>query len=131
MMKACEMAHKSDFNNPTGCVVVYKGKIIAKGCNQKKTHPLQVIYDKERPDVEEGCLNVHSLHAESDALFRIMNDTNIKWSKVEVYIYRPLKSKPFGLARPCPSCMKLIKDLGIKKIHYTSDDNSYITEEWV
>lgn len=33
-----------------------------------------------------------------------------------------MTKKPFGLARPCPACMAMIKNLGIKKIYYTTDD---------
>ena len=128
--KATEMAKKSDMPQQMGCIVTYKGKIIAEGYNQQRTHPLQAEYDKERPDVIEGTANVHSMHAESSALFKIKN-MNIKWNKVEVYICRPLKCRTFGLAKPCPSCQKLIRDMGIKKIHYKTDDESYVTEEWI
>lgn len=127
--KATELASHSDLHVKMGCVVVYKGRVIADGYNQTKTHPLQATYDLEREDIEEGTPNVHSLHAESSALFKI-KDLDIKWNKVEVYISRPLKCRPYGLARPCKSCQKLIRDLGIKKIHYTTDDNSFITEEF-
>ena len=127
--KATEMASKSDMSVKMGCVVVYKGKIISEGWNQKRTHPLQAEYDKERPDVMEGTPNVHSLHAESAALFKIKNE-DLRWNKVEVYISRPMVCRLYGLAKPCPSCQKLIKDLGIKKIHYTTDDETFITEEW-
>lgn len=128
--KATQMAANSDMDMKMGCVITYKGKIIAEGYNQTKTHPLQAEYDQEREDIEEGTKNVHSLHAESSALFKI-KDLDLKWNKVEVYISRPLKCRPYGMARPCKSCEKLIRDLGIKKIHYTSDDNSFITEEWI
>lgn len=47
---------------------------------------------------------------------------NINFSKVKLYIYRIRKSQPFGIARPCPSCMAAIKDLGIRDIYYTTDD---------
>lgn len=127
--KATELASKSDMSVKMGCVVTYKGKIISEGYNQKRTHPLQAEYDKERPDVMEGTPNVHSLHAESSALFRI-KDEDIRWNKVEIYISRPMTCRPYGLAKPCPSCQKLISDLGIKTIHYTTDDNSFIKEEW-
>lgn len=127
--RATEMAMKSDMSVKMGCIVTYKGKIISEGCNQKRTHPLQAEYDKERPDVMEGTPNVHSLHAESAALFKIKNE-NIRWNKVDIYVSRPMVSRLYGLAKPCPSCQKLIKDLGIKRIHYTTDDGSFITEEW-
>lgn len=127
---AREASKKSDFRQKMGCVVVYKNHVISEGHNQTKTHPLQVIYDKERPQIADGFKNAHSLHAESAALFKI-KDMDIPWNKVDVYIYRSLKSKDFGLAKPCPSCTALIKELGIKRVHYTSNEGTYITEEWL
>lgn len=127
--KATQLAYHSNMKTKMGCVVVYKGHIISDGYNQTKTHPLQAEYDIERDDFEDGHPNAHSLHAESAALFKI-KDLDLKWNKIDIYISRPLKCRPFGLARPCKSCQKLIHDLGIKRIHYTTDDNSFITEEW-
>lgn len=46
---------------------------------------------------------------------------------MKLYIYRIRKDQPFGLFRPCPSCIAAIKDLGIKDIHYTSNDE-YVHE---
>lgn len=127
---ARQAAEKSDFPQKMGCVVVYKNQVISEGYNQKRTHPMQIKYDAYRPEIIEGVRNVHSMHAESSALFKIM-DMDICWRKAEIYVYRIMKCKPFGLAKPCPSCTALIRDLGIKKVHYTSNDNSYITEEWI
>lgn len=128
---ARRQAEKSDFPQKMGCVVVYKNRVISEGHNQKRTHPMQVKYDIYRPELinEEGTPNMHTLHAESSALFKIM-DMDIKWSNVEIYVYRIRRKFPFGLAKPCPACTKLIKDLGIKKVHYTTNEMSYITEEW-
>ena len=129
---ARRQAEKSDFPQKMGCVVVYKNQVISEGYNQKRTHPKQVKYDAYRPELlenDKGTPNMHTMHAESNALFRIM-DMDINWSKVEIYVYRIRRSRPFGLAKPCPSCTQLIKELRIKKIHYTSNESSYITEEW-
>lgn len=128
--RATKMAMNSNMPTKMGCVIVYKGKIISESYNQFKTHPLQAEYDSERKDFEEGHPHAHSLHAESAALLKI-KDLDLKWNKVDIYISRPLKSRPYGLAKPCKACEKLIKDLGIEKIHYTSDNNSFITEEWM
>lgn len=37
------------------------------------------------------------------------------------------KNQPYGMSRPCPSCMAAIKDLGIRNIYYTTNDG-YIYE---
>lgn len=101
-----------------GCVVVYHNKVLSTGFNRDTTHPLQRKYNKYRniPD-----WSPHKMHAEVDAIRHII-DLDIDWSGVSIYIYRKLKDRPFGLAKPCKSCMQLIKDLGIKHVYYTGDE---------
>ena len=100
---------------------MYKNKIIGQGYNSDKTHPLQQLYNQLR--FEDDGVSPHKLHAEMHALIPIRN-LDIDWNKVSVYIYRIKKSNKngFGMARPCLSCMGLIKELGIKEINYTTED---------
>lgn len=119
---ARNMADMSEFNKfKVGCVVVYKNKIIGQGYNSDKTHPLQQLYNQLR--FEDDGVSPHKLHAEMHALIPIRN-LNIDWNKVHIYIYRIKKSNKngFGMARPCLSCMGLIKELGIREINYTTED---------
>lgn len=107
-----------------GCVVTNGNhRIISSGVNSTKTHPIQKKYNKERFDED----TTHSLHAELDALLPLLKE-NIDFSKVEVYTYRELYDGTMAMSRPCPSCMKLIKDLGIRNIYYTTQDG-YAHEE--
>ena len=101
-----------------GCVAVYQGQIIGIGYNCNKTHPIQKFYNRYR---ENNCYMLPTLHAEINCLNQIKN-LNIKFSKVKLYIYRIRHDQPYGLARPCPSCMAAIKDLGIKNIYYTTNE---------
>lgn len=101
-----------------GCVITEGNhRIISSGCNSTKTHPLQKQLNRERFEVD----SVHSLHAEVSALLPLMKE-DIDFSKVEIYTHRNYANGKIAMARPCPSCMKLIKDLGVKKIHYTTAD---------
>lgn len=101
-----------------GCVVAYGNhRIISSGCNSTKTHPLQKQLNKERFEVD----SVHSLHAEVSALLPLMKE-DIDFSKVEIYTHRNYANGKIAMARPCPSCLKLIKELGIRKIWYTTAD---------
>lgn len=107
-----------------GCVITNGNhRIISSGCNSTKSHPLQKKYNKER--FEEDTQ--HSLHAEVDALLPLFKE-DIDFSKVELYTYRELADGTMAMSRPCPSCMKLIKDLGIRNIYYTTQDG-YAHEE--
>lgn len=102
-----------------GCVAMYGNKVISIGFNMEKTHPLQKYYNKYR-NFQEYTNVHHRLHAEVNCLSQIM-DMDINWRKVDLYIYRLCISREHGVSRPCPSCMRLIQDLGIKNIYYTTD----------
>lgn len=119
--KAKTMAEISDFHNQhIGCVVVYKNKILSAGCNSEKTHPIQRKYNSYRFDIHQEY-NPDCIHAEIQALIPISR-MNIDMSKVKVFVYRKMKSRESGMARPCASCMAYIKRLGIKTIIYSTDD---------
>ena len=117
--KARKIANISDYNRiHVGCVAVYHGQIIGIGCNTNKTHPAQKFYNRYR---EPSDTMLPKLHAEISCVSQIKN-LDINFSKVKLYIYRIRKDQPFGLARPCPSCIAAIKDLGIRDIYYTTND---------
>lgn len=122
--KARQAALISDYQKThIGCVAVYHGNIIGMGCNYNKTHPAQKFYNKYRESCDEL---LPKLHAEINCINQIKN-FDINFSKVKIYIYRIRKDQPYGLARPCPSCIAAIKDLGIKDIYYTTNDG-YVHE---
>ena len=117
--KARLVASISDYHKiHIGCVAVYQGQVIGIGCNCNKTHPSQKHYNKYRISSETM---LPKLHAEISCINQVKH-LNINFSKVKLYIYRIRKDQPFGLARPCPSCMEAIKDLGIKNIYYTTNE---------
>lgn len=117
--KAKQVATVSDYRKvQVGCVAVYQGQVIALGCNCNKTHPAQKFYNKYRLESEDL---LPKLHAEINCLNQLKH-MDMNFSKVKLYIYRLRKDKPYGMGRPCPSCMAAIRDLGIRDIYYTTDD---------
>ena len=117
--KARQIANISDYKKQhVGCVAVYQGQVIGLGCNCNKTHPTQKFYNKYRIKSDNM---LPKLHAEISSINQIKH-IGINCSKVKLYIYRIRKDQPFGLSRPCPSCMAAIKDLGIRDIYYTTND---------
>lgn len=123
--KARQIADVSDYKKiHVGCVAVYKGNIIAIGCNTNKTHPVQKYYNKFRdPNGEDTSMIIlPKLHAEINCINQLKHLDNINFSKVKLYIYRIRNDRPYGMSRPCPSCMAAIKDLGIRDIYYTTND---------
>ena len=123
--KARQIASISDYKKQhVGCVAVYQGQVIGLGCNCNKTHPAQKFYNKYR-NPSDSLLP--KLHAEISCLNQIKH-LNINFAKVKLYIYRIRKDQPYGLSRPCPSCMAAIKDLGIGDVYYTTNDG-YVYEK--
>ena len=123
-LKARQVATISDYyKTHIGCVAVYQGQVIGLGCNTNKTHPVQKFYNRYR---EPSDTMLPKLHAEISCINQIKH-LNINFSKVKLYIYRIRKDQPYGMARPCPSCMAAIRDLGIRDIYYTTNDG-YVCE---
>ena len=117
--KAHQVAKISDYKKQhIGYVAVYQEQVIGLGCNCNKPHPAQKSYNKYR---NPSDLLLPKLHAEISCLNQIKH-LNINFAKVKLYIYRIRKDQPFGLSRPCPSCLAAIKDLGIRDIYYTTND---------
>lgn len=110
-------------NAKVGCIVVMGNRIISSGYNSEKTKPIQKQYDRYRFSADTP----HKLHAEIVAL-SALKYKNIDFSRAKVYIYRSKANGQIGSARPCASCMALIKEMGIHHIYYTTDDG-YCYEE--
>lgn len=100
-----------------GAIVVNKHRVISSGYNSfARRHKLQVKYNRERFDgPSAGCV-----HAEMAALIPLINKEDL--SRASLYVYRELQNGSFGMCRPCKACMALIKNLGIRKIYYTTYD---------
>lgn len=103
-----------------GCVVVDRHRIISSGCNSKtKCHPLQAKLDTEKYGVE--CPG--KCHAEVSALLPLIRD-GVDLTRASIYVFRQHKNGVNALARPCSSCMKVIKSLKIRRIYYTVEDGT-------
>lgn len=103
-----------------GCIICYKGTILAKGWNTDKTHTVQDRYNKWRYKNPDGHYLPSKLHAEASCINKIKY-LDIDMSKVHVFVYRETRDGKLAMSRPCPACMHAIKDLGIKNVHYTTN----------
>lgn len=119
--KAHSVADLSDFKQiHFGCIAVYKGSVIGAGFNTNKTHPLQKYYNRFRETPDNNKFTP-KLHAEINCINQFRH-LDIDFQKIKLYVYRSRNDRHYSLARPCPSCMAAIRDLGIKNIYYTTDD---------
>ena len=107
-----------------GCCAVYRHKIISSGYNSSKTNPTQKRLNAYRFSADTPA----TIHAEVACLLPLMNRKDINFNEVSLYIYREYKNGEVAMARPCASCMALIRSLGIRTLYYTGD-KSYINEE--
>jgi deoxycytidylate deaminase len=96
-----------------GACVYYKNHILSAGFNSSKTHPLVKHYSPYK-----------TLHAEMHAIIRA-GLNNVKGTSIVVY--RSLKSGQMAMARPCPICLKIMKQYGIMSVTYTTE-NGWKTE---
>jgi deoxycytidylate deaminase len=113
----------SDFKVAIGSVIVDSGRIISIGINTRRSHPLQHHYAHlvGRPE------KIY-LHAEMHAIVQAKSFRNLY--RPEIYVFRKNRQGQLAMARPCPICMQAIKDCGITRIHYTTNDG-FVTETLV
>ena len=107
-----------------GCVAVYQHKIISSGYNSNKTNPTQKKLNACRFTEETP----HTVHSELACLLPLIGRGDIDFNRVQLYIWRNHANGNPALARPCKSCMQLIKELGIRHVYYTND-GGYSHEE--
>lgn len=107
-------AHKCEMRHRLGAVVIKNGKIISTGHNQKRYVKSLKKTWRSRKD---------SVCAERMALLKCLD----KARGAVLYVGRVNNENDFLLAKPCETCMRMIKDLGIKRVFYT-DYNGKLRE---
>jgi len=121
--EAKKESHLSDYAGAhLGAVAVYKDKfIIAKAHNSSKTSPTQYFYNRYRKDEKNDIMDKPPRNHAETALCKklIALGPEVPFDKITVYIYREHKDGTLALARSCPSCEKMLHDLGIRTICYT------------
>lgn len=112
------MSRLSDHKCQLGCVVVNNHHIISSGHNSdSRGHGFQKRLDEKffNDGKSRGCK-----HAEIDALLPLIRN-RVDLTRATVYVFRKNKHNELAMARPCPRCMSIIKQQGIRKIEYTTD----------
>ena len=108
MKLARKLALKSTHpKHKMSCIVFKHNTILSFGCNAIKTHPRS--FDRWK-----------MLHAELDS---ILNVDAKDLDGASVLVYRERRSGGPGLAKPCPSCEKMLSQLNIKKVFYTTEND--------
>ena len=108
---ATKLAETSTERTKHGCIIVLGGAVQAMGVNTYRNQPGIVA--------EVDCLSVH---AEINALKRVKRNL----SGAVVYVSRVNNNGEPRQSRPCPACLKSLKDAGCKRVVYTINGNEYI-----
>jgi deoxycytidylate deaminase len=101
-------ATKSNSRNTHGAVVVKGGRVLGTGWNKDRNHPLVVSPEHIKTD----C----SYHAEEVAI----REAGDKIRGAVIYVARVNKHGEDRDSKPCPKCLTLIQESGIKRVIYTT-----------
>lgn len=100
--------------------LIYKGKIVNFGVNSEKTSPMQKYYRKKTALAAIPNF-LDKEHAEINVLrHTYLGDFDMR--RVELVIISKRNDGSFRLAKPCNTCMAAIKDLGVHRIYFTTNE---------
>lgn len=102
--------------------LVYKGRVVATGTNQYKTHPLMMT-----PGYRE---DQNWRHAEVDCIVNARRTLTLQQiASCSIHVVRakrtPQGKWTLGLAKPCPGCSRVIKNYGIAHVSWSEDKYDY------
>lgn len=104
--------------------IYFKNNLISIGINQRKSHPFQAMYGKNKDSIY--------LHAEIDAIKNALRQVTVDdLERCTLYICRVKydgKEKNniiYGLSKPCPGCSRAIINFNIKRVIYSLDTEGY------
>jgi tRNA(Arg) A34 adenosine deaminase TadA len=106
---ACKLAEASELPQKHGAVIVKSGRVLTVGVNRWRNKNLTHTEPEYNPNL--------TYHAEIDALNRFQDVTG-----ATIYIARVGKNNEPRFSRPCSRCLIALKDAGVKKIIYTTND---------
>lgn len=122
-----------DWNDPIRCrhfsFILYKKRIVSIGINNQKTHPLNLKNRKISVRTGEDFSDQKHICSEFSAIFKLKKMTNINTKKCTLVNLRYDRNKKLALARPCMSCISLLKYHEFKTIVYTNNNGVY--EEFI
>lgn len=107
---AQRLAMESNERTKHGCIIVKSGAVQSKGVNTYRNQP-GIIAEIE----------ALSVHAEINAIKR-----GSRLDGAVAYIARVNNHGEPRQSRPCPDCLKALKNVGVKRIVYTINGEEYL-----
>lgn len=83
---------------------------------------------------EKMALSKHAEETVIDKYKEMLRNGIIKKnmrSKLSVLVVRVLKDGTLKESKPCDNCVKIMREVGIKKVTYSSQDERFVTESLV
>jgi deoxycytidylate deaminase len=109
-------AKKSSARNTHGAVVVKSGRVVGTGYNRNRNHPRIVSPEHIKTD----C----SFHAEEIAIREAGDNSR----GAIIYVARVNRQGSDRDSKPCPRCVSLIQEVGIKRVIYTSEEGIHVNQ---
>jgi deoxycytidylate deaminase len=109
---AKNLSKKSDhYRHKLGCIIVNHNKIIGLGFNLLRTH-------SKSPN------RWKTIHSEFHAILGV-DPADLYGATV--YVYREHRNGTLAIAKPCPTCNKMLQDCSVREVIYTTEGsyNSY------
>jgi cytidine deaminase len=85
-----------------GSVLINKGNVASVGANNHKTHPIS---------------GFKTTHSEIQAII------GVRWSDISgpiIFVARININGKVGMAKPCLSCQKVLREYGVRKAYFTT-----------
>jgi|APGre2960657468_1045069.scaffolds.fasta_scaffold01539_8 deoxycytidylate deaminase len=114
--RAMQEAMKSTMDQKLGSVVVYGNEIISIGYN-KHCNTMEHLW---------------SYHAEVSALMPLRKLPKRQLKECEMYVVRigpPSSLCSVRMSKPCDRCAKIINEMGIRRVFYTTNDEIMIEDQ--
>lgn len=112
--RSMKVAQRSTYRWKHGAVVAKGNKVIGFAPNKFRN----------APTVDENNVSVHA----EAAVIKELSKAGTEFKGTTIYIARVNSSGYATISRPCPNCMKVIVETGIKEIVYTNELGGYSVE---
>jgi len=108
---AIEVAKSSPSKKKVGALLLNRSRVVVSATNlETKSHPTQAKFAQR-----VGLCEKIYLHAEIAALVKCREECDT------IVVARVNPQGKLRMARPCPICELALKEAGISKIHYTTN----------
>lgn len=97
---------------PKMACVLTDGHNTVVGFNQRKSHPLQLRFNKHNPQAIY-------LHAEMDAIRQVIRLQGADLSGFKMYVARVHRDGEVACAKPCKGCQSAILAFNIRSVEWT------------